>query len=312
MQFENGYFEKEEREGFIISSLMKHCWAAQLEVLEQFDRICKNAGIKYFMAYGTLLGAVRHKGFIPWDDDIDIWMFRKDLNKLTMLTEEMISEGLELVSPYLDANYNNLAWRLINTRSIRLDEKFLKHYWMFPFMAGLDIFPLDYLPEGETEWNTMKTLAVSANVLGKMWDNPELDANDKKETYKQLADILGYHKPYEDVRANDLWILTDRICSMYSENDGEDVAVMTYLVSNPRKRFRKEWFSESINMPFERGNFPAPVDYEKILEAEFGTSYMTPIRIEGDHTYPYYRNYQRDLINLFEKNGVECPELYKI
>ena len=311
MVFDKFFFESENRFGFVISSLMKHCWAAQLEVLEQFDHICKKTGIRYFLAYGSLLGAVRHKGFIPWDDDIDIWMFRKDLNKLTMLTDEIVSDGLELVSPYSDANYNNLAWRLINTRGIRLDEEFLTHYWMFPFMAGIDIFPLDYLPREENEWNTMRTLAISANVLGQMWDNPEIDLNDKRETYKQLADILGYYKPFEDVRTNDLWILTDRICSMYGERDGDDVAVMTYLVSNPRKRFRKEWFSDTVDMVFERGRFPGPVDYQKILEAEFGETYMTPIRIEGDHTYPYYKNYQRDLINMFEKNGMECPELYK-
>ena len=53
-----------------------------LEIFTKFDEICREHNLKYFMMYGTLLGAVRHKGFIPWDDDIDVWMFREDYNKL--------------------------------------------------------------------------------------------------------------------------------------------------------------------------------------------------------------------------------------
>ena len=78
LEFDKDFFEKEERCGFTIEPMMKSVWAAQLEVLEKIDRICKENGIKYFADWGTLLGAVRHKGFIPWDDDMDICMLRPD------------------------------------------------------------------------------------------------------------------------------------------------------------------------------------------------------------------------------------------
>ena len=70
--FQEEYFNEEEREGFLIESMMKRAWAAQIVVLREIDRICRRHGIQYFLDWGTLLGAARYKGFIPWDDDMDI------------------------------------------------------------------------------------------------------------------------------------------------------------------------------------------------------------------------------------------------
>ena len=66
------FFKDEEKSGFMVGSLMKRCWGAQLQVLQEFDKVCSRHGLKWFAFCGTLLGAVRHKGFIPWDDDIDV------------------------------------------------------------------------------------------------------------------------------------------------------------------------------------------------------------------------------------------------
>ena len=82
MEFEREFFYDEVQEGFYVPGIMKRAWAAQLELLSEIDRICKKWNILYFITFGTLLGAVRHEGFIPWDDDIDIIMFRKDYEKL--------------------------------------------------------------------------------------------------------------------------------------------------------------------------------------------------------------------------------------
>ena len=66
MQFPHTYFEDEIREGFYITGAMKRAWAAQLEVLEEIDKVCKKHNIRWFADCGTLLGAVRHRGYIPW------------------------------------------------------------------------------------------------------------------------------------------------------------------------------------------------------------------------------------------------------
>ena len=89
IQFDEHFFEEEEREGFVVSSMMKKAWAAQLEVLAEVDKICRKYDIQYFADWGTLIGAIRHKGFIPWDDDMDIAMKREGYLKFLKHTDEL-------------------------------------------------------------------------------------------------------------------------------------------------------------------------------------------------------------------------------
>ena len=81
MNFPDSYFEDEVKAGFFVSAKMKSYWAMQLEVLNEIDRICRKHHIQYFAEWGTLLGTVRHRGYIPWDDDMDIAMKRMDYEK---------------------------------------------------------------------------------------------------------------------------------------------------------------------------------------------------------------------------------------
>ena len=75
------FFEDEVRDGFYIPTAVKQAWNAGLDILEEIDRICRKHGIEYFAAWGTLIAAIRHGGFIPWDDDMDICMKRQDYEK---------------------------------------------------------------------------------------------------------------------------------------------------------------------------------------------------------------------------------------
>ena len=74
MYFDDKYFKTEEIDGFVVDSMMKRALAAEMEIMQEIDRICKENDLQYYAAWGTLLGTIRHKGFIPWDDDMDIGM----------------------------------------------------------------------------------------------------------------------------------------------------------------------------------------------------------------------------------------------
>lgn len=82
MKFDDDFFKAEVREGFEITSMMKRAWAAQMEVFQVVADVCRKNKLRYFADWGTLLGAVRHKGMIPWDDDIDICLMREEYNEL--------------------------------------------------------------------------------------------------------------------------------------------------------------------------------------------------------------------------------------
>ena len=86
---------------------------AQIEILDEIVRICKKNNIKYFLNYGTLIGAIRHQGYIPWDDDIDIGMTRIDYDKFTIMASKELSDRFEL------CNYKNEANHLQNFMKIR-------------------------------------------------------------------------------------------------------------------------------------------------------------------------------------------------
>ncbi len=81
MNIPDGYFEEEIREGFRVTEMMKRSWAAQIHLLKILEEFFEKIDIRYTATWGTLLGAIRHNGFIPWDDDIDINIFRKDFWK---------------------------------------------------------------------------------------------------------------------------------------------------------------------------------------------------------------------------------------
>lgn len=117
------YIQGEMRDGYYVQPIMKRRWMVELDMLKEIDHICRSHDIKYFGWYGTLLGAVRHRGFIPWDDDMDLAMLREDYER--------------------------------NADVIGLDQKFLDRYHGYPLMTGVDIFCLDHLPLGEKRGRCM-------------------------------------------------------------------------------------------------------------------------------------------------------------
>lgn len=133
MQIPEGYLEGEIRDGFYVESMMKKTWAAQMEVLAEVDRVCKKNNIQYFADWGTLLGAVRHKGFVPWDDDMDITMKRKDYNHFCNIAEKEMP-GFNIVNVHTEPGWDSLAARIVNGKRIRYDKEHLEKFHGCPYV----------------------------------------------------------------------------------------------------------------------------------------------------------------------------------
>ena len=312
LAFEESFFDEEERDGFKIPRLMKRAWAAELEVLIQFGEICRVNGIRYYLGCGTLLGAVRHGGFIPWDDDIDVWMLREDVARLNDLpTEVFKAQGLELINSYRDEKNRNLAWRVDNGRTLMLQEDHLLRYHLCPFALGIDIFPLDYLPRDAEKEREQDVLLAKANTYARKWEDMSIPAEEKTGIYHKLCEVFDEKFPDEMPMQQRLMILSDRVMSMYGAEDGELIASVPEKGENGGRRFRPDWFGEPVPIAFEGIEFPAPCQAEKVLAAEYGEDYMKPQRAYLAHDYPFYKNQYIKLLNLLEANHMECPSFFE-
>lgn len=121
----------------------------QFNILLAFHNFCTTHNIKYSLAAGTLIGAVRHKGFIPWDDDIDVYLLRDDYNRFIKLFPEKYNENLSLVTMERDNKWHRAYGKLYDNRTV-MKEPYVDIY--NDLGVGIDVFPVDDVPDNHDEW----------------------------------------------------------------------------------------------------------------------------------------------------------------
>lgn len=121
----------------------------QLKILESFHQFCTENGINYSLAYGSLIGAIRHKGFIPWDDDIDIFLLRDEYNKFMSSFPKAYNEHYSLVSMGIDNKWHRAYGKLFDNRTIEICNTRNKYQ---DLGIGIDIFPVDDVPDEFSKW----------------------------------------------------------------------------------------------------------------------------------------------------------------
>ena len=295
MDIPEGYLNGEIRDGFYVESTMKKAWAAEIEVLNEVDRICRLHDIQYFADWGTLLGTIRHKGFVPWDDDMDITMKREDYTRFCQIVRQEQGE-LEIINFHTDPEWKDMLSRVINGRSVNYTEAHLDKYHGFPYVAGLDIFPLDYVAPTEDEDKIQCSMisiveAFSANIRNNTATPEEIE-----QTMKDIEQMCGVKFNNLEPLATQLLKLGERLSMMYTDEESQAVALMgDHAGPRPLDVYPKEYYSESIYMPFEYTTIPVPVGYEKILIQKYGENYMIPYLGGTNHEYPFYRKQQREV-----------------
>ena len=291
MNLDKSYFEDEVRDGFYVPSDIKHAWAAQLEVLKDVDEVCRKHNIQYFAEWGTLLGAVRHHGYIPWDDDMDICMKRQDYNRFLQIAEKEMSEGYQLFNINSDKENDNMLTRIISGRTIRLDKAYLEKYNGFPFSVGLDIFPLDFIAPTKEDDDFQCELIKIVNDVAQF--GREVNAMDTEAT-KEILDIFEEHiQKVEQLcginidRNKDIVqqmnVLIDRLSSLYTEEESEYITIMAIWVDNRSYKLPKEYYQKSIRLPFENIDIPVPYAYDSILKKKYGTGDRKSTRLNSSH-----------------------------
>lgn len=302
MQFPDSYFEEEVRDGFYISSKMKCCWAAQLEVLDVVDRICKKHNIQYFAEWGTMLGCIRHGGFIPWDDDMDIAMKRMDYEKFQKIVESEMPDGYAILWYSSDEDYWDVMMRVINTNFTSYEPEFLDKYHNNPYPAGIDIFPLDYVTNNKEEEKIQKELVELVKMVADTNGQGHL-TEDQLEKFLCLIEATCNQKIERDGNIkNQLYKLLTALYALYGEEDGDSIALIPQYLEHGGSIYPKECYEDSVRMPFDITTIPVPLGYDGVLKRKYG-DYMRNVRSGGGHDYPYFDKHDEFL----KERGAEVP-----
>lgn len=240
----------------------------QLEILVKFHNFCTKNNLRYFLAYGTLLGAVRHKGYIPWDDDIDIMMCRHDYERLIKIFNYSNIENLSIISPEINTKYYAPYANVYDKRTI-LIEPYLDH-GIEDLGVKIDIFPIDIVPEDFSEYSSV---IKKLKLLNYIRESKILKVGYLKGFSSKLKLIIKkvIFSPITIPRIH------KKILSIVKEvaknNDSNFVDVITFITLTNR-RFDKKIVDGFQKIEFEGYEFCAPLDTDIYLTAQFG-DYLT-------------------------------------
>ena len=250
---------------------------ACLRILKKFAEVCERKHLKYYLAYGTLLGAIRHGGYIPWDDDIDVWMPRPDMEKLLEIADEALR-------PYVINFYTirNEACFPYRSQPCVEDQTFPVGFSLGgeikPGYIWIDIMPLDGMPSGRLRQKIQcRKFSVMYALIG-LARSARIGAfnRERKTGLKRIA--IRLNEALKIGNLLDVEALLNRfeaIRKQYAFGESEYV-VGTTTSYTERAIFRKSWFDGARKAEFEGGQFSIPAESEKILASLYGDYMRLP------------------------------------
>lgn len=267
--------------GFEVSAKMKRVWAMELDMVKSFVSVCERHDLTYYIMGGTLLGAVRHKGFIPWDNDIDMAMPRKDFNKLLEIGPTAFEKPLFFQTPVTEQGRFFCTYvKIRDERGTAASEaEYNKGINCGMF---IDVFCLDEIPDSKWRRNLyVRKLNEIAKMQRFCFDKPVrggLSAN-AKHALQRLVYRLVYHSP----DATQLFRVYHRNAGKFAGKDCKEVAHLDFGYHNKFVWNRSDW-ANAVQLDFEGMKLNAPAGYEAILKHQYG-DYMRFPDDKSTHDY---------------------------
>ena len=260
-----------------------------LEIFKEYIKACEKLGLRYYILYGTLLGAVRHKGFIPWDDDIDVGMYRDEY-------EIFLKEGAKLLPPHLfvqtymtDREYQSNAAKIRNSNTTFI-EKLVRHSDINHGIY-IDIFPLDHYPDNritEKCFNLIKKILSVRIIMA--YDN-DIQDNLFKKVCRGILCIV-FPTLYSAVNTREKLYMSCPAGSRVINHSG---------AWGQKEIIPVKWYAERCMLEFEGMKVSAPKEYGKWLTHVYGDYMKLPpeeqrvprhstVMIDVDKPYTAYSN----------------------
>ena len=288
LNIEKSFFLSEEREGYMVSTAMKKVWAVELDLLHEFSTVCEKNGLKWFVHAGTMLGAVRHHGYIPWDDDVDVVMPRKDYEKLCEISSLVFSHPYFFQNDETDPGFAKNFSRLRNSLTTAIVKDFISR--KYPFNQGIyiDIFPYDNIPDDAEQKNEYYTELTRLNSSSWLWMDIVNSFHPSKEISlaRKLKLFVKYlFFKYVSPRQNKYRLFLKQHHDLVTKYDGADTAFVGETIVPPlgRWEWKKVWVDDVVYMPFEMLSVPVPVGFAECLAAGFGKDWRVPKQVGALH-----------------------------
>ena len=245
--------------------LLRRVQLEQLNIAKEIDRVCRKNNIQYFLDSGSMLGAVRHRGFIPWDDDLDIGMLREDYNRFSAIASDELGDSYVWQTWNNDSQYAVPFGKVRKKGTIYLEKRspVLKENGIF-----VDVLPYDYAPEDNMEWKKLwrKHNEIYQSLLVKSHYKPWI-INGKTKTKTRIHFIY--------YRFLSMFLTRKQLIQQY-EAITDKVNSTNYVYQQTgTKRYCIDWFKSVIYVDFEDVKLPILSSYHEWLSEAYG-DYMTP------------------------------------
>ena len=288
LSFKTDFFYEEVRNGFYISEMMKRFWAAQLKVLSEIEKICYRHSIPWHIDMGSLIGAVRHKGYIPWDDDLDISMFRDDWERFFAYARKELPKGYLLLTTDDNEEWTLALGRVVNGDSIDYGKERMSDFYGCPYVVGVDIFPMDKIyndKEKDEDRRKRNQEIVRAYTL---ISQVGTDTSEAKLLIRRIEKENNVVLHNNKKILGELMKLFTATLSECRDSDAREVASMYVWITERWANVPIEIYQESTVVQFEGTKVRIPKRYDELLRIYYG-DYTVVKRNGGAHEYPVYK-----------------------